>query len=104
MKLKDWQLAALISAIVVVVAFVVTQRTGRDDVPLPEPLFVEEGAVLEMKEKVEVEEMDEETLKEYDTTQEACEAAGGDWDECASPCEGLDGEACITVCVEKCHL
>jgi hypothetical protein len=102
MKLKDWQLAALISAIVVVVAFVVTQRSGGDEVLPPEPFPVEQEEVL----KVEIveEDIDEGQVEEEPTTRETCEAAGGKWDECASPCEGLDGEACITVCVEKCRL
>lgn len=93
MKLKDWQLAVLVSLIVVVVAFVITQRTSIEDVPPPLSVEMEDQMLVPEEEIEEV---------MIPTTQEACEAAGGEWDACASPCE--DGEVCITVCVEECRL
>lgn len=36
------------------------------------------------------------------TTKAACEAAGGTWNECASPC-APDAEICIEMCVQKCE-
>ncbi|MDG1949297.1 MAG: hypothetical protein P8J32_00560 [bacterium] len=100
MKLKDWQLAVLISAIVVVITLVITQRSGGDDIPMPEPHLIEESVILEDEEVSE----EAEIVEEEPVTQAACEAAGGEWDMCASPCEGLGGGACITVCVQKCRL
>ncbi len=36
------------------------------------------------------------------TTKDACETAGGVWNECASACPP-DAEACIQMCVQKCE-
>lgn len=36
-------------------------------------------------------------------TQEQCKAAGGNWNECGSPCAGTDAEMCIQVCSPQCE-
>ena len=33
----------------------------------------------------------------------ACKNAGGEWNECSSPCLGTDAEVCAQVCVEQCE-
>ncbi len=32
-----------------------------------------------------------------------CTEAGGDWNECGSPCAGTDAEFCIQVCSPQCE-
>lgn len=40
--------------------------------------------------------------QEIPSTKDACEAAGGVWNECASACPP-DAEVCIQMCVQKCE-
>lgn len=55
---------------------------GPEDIVIEEPLPVDE--------------------EEENEAQVACEADGGTWNSCASPCE-TDDEVCIEVCVEVCE-
>lgn len=32
-----------------------------------------------------------------------CQKAGGNWNECGSPCAGTDAEFCIQVCSQQCE-
>ncbi|MBI2108503.1 hypothetical protein HYU10_01055, partial [Candidatus Woesearchaeota archaeon] len=36
-------------------------------------------------------------------TPEECKAANGNWNECGSPCAGIDAEVCIQVCSAQCE-
>ncbi len=36
-------------------------------------------------------------------TEQACADAGGNWNECSSPCLGEGKEVCIQVCVAQCE-
>ncbi len=36
-------------------------------------------------------------------TPEICRQAGGNWNECGSPCAGTDAEFCIQVCQAQCE-
>lgn len=36
-------------------------------------------------------------------TEEQCEQAGGNWNECGSPCAGTGAEICIQVCQPQCE-
>lgn len=36
-------------------------------------------------------------------TEEGCEAAGGKWNECGSPCAGTDAEVCVQMCSAQCE-
>lgn len=36
-------------------------------------------------------------------TKASCQAAGGNWNECGSPCHGKSGEVCIQVCEPQCQ-
>lgn len=36
-------------------------------------------------------------------TEQECKDAGGNWNECSSPCLGDDTGVCIQVCVAKCE-
>ena len=36
-------------------------------------------------------------------TQEQCEQAGGNWNECGSPCAGTNADICIQMCEVQCE-
>lgn len=41
--------------------------------------------------------------RQYTITPGQCKAAGGNWNECGSPCAGTDAEVCIQVCSPQCE-
>lgn len=38
-----------------------------------------------------------------DISEQQCRDAGGNWNECSSPCLGEESDACIQVCVAQCE-
>lgn len=40
---------------------------------------------------------------QYGLTEERCESAGGNWNECGSPCAGTGAKYCATVCEAHCE-
>ena len=39
----------------------------------------------------------------FGISQEQCKNAGGNWNECGSPCAGTNAEVCIQVCEAQCQ-
>ncbi len=48
---------------------------------------------------------DDEVIPEpsAELTQQSCDAAGGKWNDCGSPCAGTGADVCIQVCEAQCQ-
>ncbi len=63
-------------------------------------VFVAACAVEEPEEK---EEPKDEEVGFAGITKQQCIEAGGNWNECGSPCAGTDADFCIQVCQVQCE-